>query len=142
MNQKAVEDFKAAFELFDRDHDGKITANEIGSLFNLLGKNVSQTEAQDLINEAVAKNSLDFSSFMTLMTNKVSMSDSEQELKEAFKIFDSDANGFLTLNELENAMKALDENISEHQLKEILKSFDLNGDGKISFEEFKQFFSS
>jgi calmodulin len=44
-------EFKEAFSLFDRDGDGTITTNELGTVMRSLGQNPTEIELQDMINE-------------------------------------------------------------------------------------------
>ena len=38
---------------------------------------------------------IDFPEFLTMMANKMKETDSEEEIKEAFRVFDKDGNGFI-----------------------------------------------
>ena len=38
---------------------------------------------------------IDFPEFLTMMARKMKDSDSEEEIKEAFRVFDKDGNGFI-----------------------------------------------
>ena len=43
---------------------------------------------------------IDFEEFLSMMAKKMKEADSEEEIRDAFKLFDRDADGFLTLKEL------------------------------------------
>ena len=62
--------------------------------------------------------------------------DSEEELLEAFKVFDRDGNGFITSHELRNIMNSLGENLTPEEIEEMIKEADLDNDGQIDYEEF------
>ena len=51
LTDERVEEFKAAFQLFDKDGDGTITSKELGTIMRSLGHNPSQEELQKLVAE-------------------------------------------------------------------------------------------
>ncbi|KAG9492028.1 plastin-2 [Eleutherodactylus coqui] len=63
-----------------------------------------------------------------------------EELKEAFSKIDTDGNGFISPNELNDLFKAANLPLPGYRLREIIQSLmetgDRNRDGKISFDEF------
>ncbi len=40
---------------------------------------------------------IEFTEFLTMMARKMSNNDVEDDIKEAFRVFDSDGNGFITV---------------------------------------------
>ena len=44
-------EFKEAFSLFDKDSDGTITSEELGTVMRSLGQNPTKAELEDMINE-------------------------------------------------------------------------------------------
>jgi len=60
----------------------------------------------------------------------------EAELRQAFKVFDMDSNGFIDANELKITMFNLGENLGDKDIKHMIKLADKNKDGKIDYEEF------
>uniref|UniRef100_A0A8D2DRV0 EF-hand domain-containing protein n=1 Tax=Sciurus vulgaris TaxID=55149 RepID=A0A8D2DRV0_SCIVU len=58
-----------------------------------LGQNPTEAELQDMINEVDAdgNGTIDFPEFLTMMARKMKDTDSEEEIREAFRVFDKDA---------------------------------------------------
>ncbi len=54
-------------------------------------------------------NIIDFTEFLMLMSRKMKDSDQEEELVEAFKCFDKDGNGLISVTELRNVMNLVEE---------------------------------
>lgn len=63
--------------------------------------------------------------------------DKDEEIIEAFKVFDRDGDGKISKQELYLVMKALGENLTEEEIEEMIREADINGDGEIDFYEFK-----
>ena len=57
-------------------------------------------------------------------------------IREAFKVFDSDGNGFINASELRQVMMNLGEKLSEEEVEMMIKEADTNGDGLVNYEEF------
>lgn len=76
-----------------------------------LGQNPTEAELQDMINEVDAdgNGTIDFPEFLTMMARKMRDTDSEEEIKEAFKVFDRDNNGYISAAELKHVMTNLGE---------------------------------
>jgi hypothetical protein len=57
----------------------------------------------------------------------------EQELKEAFSVFDADNNGRISATELMSVLKNIDDSITEEEIDLMIKEADLNGDGEMDW---------
>jgi calmodulin len=138
LNEEKVNEFKEAFEIFDKNKDGYITTKELGDIMKNLGQNPSEAELQDMINEVDidGNGTINFKEFLGLMARKMRDTDSQEELIEAFKVFDRDGNGLISANELQHVMTSLGENITEEEVEEMIKEADKDGDNYINFEEF------
>ena len=133
---------------------GDITAAELGEVMRGLGLNPSDSELHDLIAEAdVNKDgSIDFNGiyappphnsilptgrlnscleFLNMMARTVKEVDNEEELKNAFKVFDKDGSGTISTEELRNVLRSLGENLTDAELDEMIQLADRNGDGHI-----------
>merc|ERR1712072_478808 len=129
LTEEQIAEFKEAFSLFDKDGDGTITTKELGTVMRSLGQNPTEAELADMINEVDADGSgtIDFPEFLNLMAEKI---------KEAFKGFDKDGNGFISAAELRHVMTNLGEKLTDEEVDEMLREADIDGDGQINYEEF------
>ncbi|CAN6459663.1 unnamed protein product [Victoria cruziana] len=64
----------------------------------------------------------------------------DEELKEAFDVFDVNGDGFITVEELGSVLSSmgLKRRAGRTQLIEMIGSVDGDGDGRVSFAEFQQ----
>ncbi|XP_019407950.1 PREDICTED: calmodulin isoform X2 [Crocodylus porosus] len=92
LTEEQIAEFKEAFSLFDKDGDGTITTKELGTVMRSLGQNPTEAELQDMINEVDAdgNGTIDFPEFLTMMARKMKDTDSEEEIREAFRVFDKE----------------------------------------------------
>lgn len=142
MAQKISSDkeaeFKEAFSFFDRDGDGTISVKELGTVMRSLGENPTDVELKDMINEVDAdgNGTIDFSEFLTMMSRKMNDKESEEEIIQAFQMFDKDNNGYISAAELRHVMSTLGEKITESDVEEMIREADIDGDGKVNYQEF------
>ena len=61
---------------------------------------------------------------------------SAEEIKEAFKVFDKDGNGFISAAELRHIMTNLGEKLTDEEVDEMIREADVDGDGQINYDEF------
>eukprot|EP01087_Luapelamoeba_hula_P016063 TRINITY_DN4900_c0_g1_i1.p1 TRINITY_DN4900_c0_g1~~TRINITY_DN4900_c0_g1_i1.p1 ORF type:complete len:168 (-),score=45.36 TRINITY_DN4900_c0_g1_i1:73-552(-) len=139
LTEEQVAEFREAFSLFDKDGDGTITAAELGTVMKSLGQSPSETELRDMISEVDANGDgqIDFNEFLTMMARKMQEGETgEDELREAFKVFDTDGNGFISPQELREVMLGLGEKLTDGEVDEMIKEADSNGDGQVDYAEF------
>ena len=51
LSEEQITEFKEAFSFFDKDGDGAITIEELGTVMRSLGSHPTERELQDMINE-------------------------------------------------------------------------------------------
>ena len=119
-----------------------------------LGQNPTDAEVQDMINEVDVDGSgaMEFPEFCVMMVKKMTESDTENEVREAYRVFDKDKDGFIARSELKMIFSALPEKLTNEEIEEMLDAADedgeniiyykyftkITGNGRIEYEEFKQ----
>ncbi|KAI1728574.1 EF hand domain-containing protein [Ditylenchus destructor] len=138
LSREQVGELKEAFELFDKDGDGKVTARELGIVMKSLGHKPTEEELIEMIKEIDedGNGTIELEEFVKMMSRKVKESENESELREAFQVFDKDNDGFISATELRFVMLNLGEQLSEREITEMIREADLDGDGKVNFSEF------
>jgi Ca2+-binding protein (EF-Hand superfamily) len=72
-----------------------------------------------------------YAEFLTMMARKMKDTDSEEEIREAFKVFDRDNNGFISAAELRHVMTSIGEKLTDDEVDEMIREADQDGDGRI-----------
>ena len=138
LQEEKVAECKEVFDLFDKDKDGAITTKELGYVMRALGADITQTELQEMINKIDQNSSgkIEFKEFLELFVKKLKDPDTEEDLIEAFKIFDKNGNGIISAAELKLVMTTYGERLTEEEANEMIKEADTDGDGFINYHEF------
>ena len=146
LSEEQILEFKELFSLFDKYGDGTIATNLLGTVMRSLGSNPTEAELQDMINEVDIGRSgtLDFQEFLTIttMAAKMKLSDSEEGIRKAFRVFDKDDNGLISAAELRHIMTNHGEKLTDEEVNEMIAAADLNGDGNVDYEEFVKLLTS
>ncbi|KIW04752.1 uncharacterized protein PV09_04478 [Verruconis gallopava] len=141
LTPEQLAEYREAFKIFDKNGDGQITAEELGEIMRSLGQNPTATELQDIIAELDIDNSgaVDFDEFIRMMGQKLTSGGAEDdELLQAFKVFDKDGSGTISAQELKELMISIGESLSKDEIDEMIREADKDGDGVIDYKEFVQ----
>ena len=69
-----------------------------------------------------------------MMARKMKDTDTEEEIREAFKVFDKNGDGFISAAELRHVMTNLGEKLTDEEVDEMIREADIDGDGKVNYE--------
>jgi len=138
LSEEQIGLFKDQFDMYDADHDGSVNTKEVGQILKSLGKNPTEGELVELVNyvDQDGTGMLDFPEFLSMMRKCTDDANSEEEMQEAFRVFDRDGNGYVTEKELRLIMMNLGEKLSDEEIDEMIQCADVDGDGQINYEEF------
>uniref|UniRef100_A0A452VH76 Calcium binding protein 5 n=1 Tax=Ursus maritimus TaxID=29073 RepID=A0A452VH76_URSMA len=148
LGQDEIEELREAFLEFDKDRDGFISCKDLGNLMRTMGYMPTEMELTEL-GQQIHMNlggRVDFDDFVELMTPKLLAETAGmigvQEMRDAFKEFDTNGDGEITLGELQQAMqRLLGEQLTPREISEVVQEADVNGDGTVDFEEFVKMMS-
>ncbi|XP_046567507.1 calmodulin-A-like isoform X1 [Haliotis rubra] len=143
-SESQIRELREAFRLFDKDGDGSISTDELGTVMRNLGQFPSGDELKDMITEIDidGDGTFTFEEFVQVMANMGGISseqseeDEEEELRQAFTVFDKSGCGYITASDLRAVLQCMGEDLTEEEIDEMIAEVDIDGDGRIDFEEF------
>ncbi|XP_046449160.1 calmodulin-A-like [Daphnia pulex] len=139
LTEDQVADFKEAFIAIDKDEDGLITVTELGKVMKSLGQRSTDKELKTLVREVSnsnLRNTVEFNEFLQLMSKKLKNDGCEEELLEAFRVFDKLGEGWIMSADLRDVMQHLGERLSDIEVDDMLKEADRDNNGRVFYQEF------
>lgn len=150
VRQEQVAEFRETFAFFDKDGDGCITLEELDTVVRSLGQTPTREELAEMIRDVDVdgNGTIEFAEFLALMARKASRGGenggggddsgdaADEELREAFKVFDKDQDGLISAAELRHVMANIGERLTDEEVGEMISEADVDGDGQINYEEF------
>ena len=163
-DEAAVREIRDIFRLFDKDKNDMINVSELGKMWRAIGQNPTESEIQEMMArvDKDTNGNLSWDEFYLLLGQNIRKSQEQEKnaLLAAFKVFDTDNDGFITKAELSEAMATYGDRLCDQELEEVgvslhfifnfvvlfcfqmIKLVDENNDGKLSYSEFIQLFTA
>jgi len=138
LTEAQLDEFREAFNSFDKDGGGSIDSKELKDLMASVGQNPTDDELAEMIRIADADGTgdIDFAEFVTLMAHKMADEKSEETLRAAFSVFDTSGDGFISAEEMRRIMINVGEPVTLEDVEQVIRKVDIDGDGVINYEEF------
>jgi len=131
--------YKEAFQIFDKHSEGYISTKELGTIFNSLGINISEEDLIEIITiyDNDQNNSMiDFIAFLDIIAKKKDDIYKEEDLINAFRIFDKEGNGKISIKELRYVMMSSGVDFNENYIKDIINESNVDNDEFIDYHKF------
>ncbi|KRZ11775.1 Troponin C, isoform 2 [Trichinella zimbabwensis] len=147
LSNEQIEQFRKYFNMFDKEKKGYIHTSQVGQILRTMGQAFEDRDLKQLIKEFDTDGSgeIEFEEFAALVARFVMQEDDsanmEEELREAFRLYDKEGNGYINVSDLRDILRALDENITEDELDEMIAEIDTDGSGTVDFDEFMEMMS-
>eukprot|EP01060_Flectonema_neradi_P001383 TRINITY_DN10824_c0_g1_i1.p1 TRINITY_DN10824_c0_g1~~TRINITY_DN10824_c0_g1_i1.p1 ORF type:complete len:156 (+),score=37.33 TRINITY_DN10824_c0_g1_i1:85-552(+) len=141
LTEEELAEFKEIFDLVDEDHGGSISKDELRKLMETLRLKPTDEELDAMMREVDSDGSgdIDFNEFVTVMSRRVQADYTPEQLKAAFKVFETDnvPPGYVSTEVLEHALTTYgSEKLSPDEAAELLATVDPENTGKIHYMEF------
>lgn len=147
LTEEELAEFREIFDLVDEDKGGSISRGELKKLMITLRLKPTEEELDAMMREVDADGSgdIDFDEFVTVMSRRVQADYTPEQLKSAFKVFETDSvpQGYVSTEVLEHALTTYGtDKLSPEEASELLATVDPESTGKINYMEFINMMSS
>ncbi|KAJ6575351.1 hypothetical protein B0H19DRAFT_933407 [Mycena capillaripes] len=140
-----IQQFKEAFQLIDHDKDGWVGEGDLREIFASLGISPSAATLDELLRarpgdapEAKPGDSergVNFTMFLTMMSERLFEFDTEAELLEAFESFDEADAGVVRVEEMRKWLGEVGERMGEREIDKLLKGPFTDRQGNFNYRE-------
>jgi len=147
LSQDQIDQFRKYFNMFDKEKKGFIHTSKVGQILRTMGQAFEERDLKQLIKEFDADGSgeIEFEEFAELVARFVLQEEDtsglEEELREAFRLYDKQGNGYILVSDFREILRALDDKITEDELDEMIAEIDTDGSGTVDFDEFMEVMS-
>lgn len=130
ISKSKLREYRDAFSLFDKDGNGYLTKEELGHVMHQLGQWARMEELSEMLDEVDTDGdgNVSFEEFVEILLNitdsdpMASSDQEEQELRDAFRIFDKHNRGYITASDLRAVLQCLGEDLDEDESKNLFLS--------------------
>ncbi|XP_076388710.1 troponin C type IIb isoform X1 [Megachile rotundata] len=142
LDDEQVKMLRRAFSMFDSTKQGRIEKEKVRTILNTLGHTFDDHELEVLLKQEDEDGSgqLNFDSFYRVASHFQEEDDEalQKELKEAFRLYDKEGNGYIPTTSLREILMALDDQITPDQMDGMIAEIDTDGSGTVDFDEFME----
>jgi calmodulin len=134
--------YKEAFDMFDTERKGSIGVEQIRRALKKFGQDLTRREVEDMIQglDSDGSGTLTFVEFITFMQTQVVEEKvnilEEDEVIAAFKSFDVDHDGSISMQEFKTILTKLGDRFTDEECNAVFREADLNHDGHLDYHEF------
>ena len=131
-------EIKEIFMLFDKNSDGYVHTQELGTLVRAINLNPSEAEIVEMQKKVDPNNSgqFDQASLESLIRERGKDADTLTDVVNALRVFDADKDGKISVEEFTYAMVNMGERMTEQEIQEIIADSELVNNNFIQLEKF------
>ena len=133
---------KICFNMFDFKDQGFLSADDLDDILRGMGFRPSKEELDGILAEIDEDGSgeIEFGEFCQLcakfLVEDPDIETMKRELKDAFRIYDKNGEGFITMDTLRGLISELLAPLTDEELDGIIAELDEDGSGTMDFDEF------
>lgn len=132
FTQNQIQEMKEAFTMIDQNRDGLIDVSDLKEMYSNLGACPQDSVLQAMVKEATQ---LNFTGFLNLFSEKMSGTDPEETLRQAFQMFDADNTGYIPEEYMKDLLENMGDNFTKDEIRQTWKEAPISG-GKVDYNAF------
>ena len=148
LTEGQIGEFKKLFDEIDKNRDGKLTLEEIKEGCQALKIEISEDQLSQImmmlkgvdkgiVEEEVIREGITFPEFLISMSkNNPDVYKLQDEIINAFKVFDHDGKGEISLTELKHILTTMGHKFTDEEVEEMFSAADISKQQFINYSEF------
>jgi len=142
LENDEIKCLKTCFDLFDSKKQEFLSADDLDEILRAMGFRPSKEELQEILKEIDEDGSgeIEFGEFCQLcakfLVEDPDIETMKRELKDAFRIYDKEGQGYITTETLRGLISELLAPLTSDELDGIIEELDEDGSGTMDFDEF------
>merc|ERR1712080_90068 len=142
LENDEIKCLKTCFDLFDSKKVEFLSADDLDEILRAMGFRPSKEELQEILKEIDEDGSgeIEFGEFCQLcakfLVEDPDIETMKRELKDAFRIYDKEGQGYITTETLRGFISELLSPLTDDELDGIIEELDEDGSGTMDFGEF------
>jgi centrin-1 len=138
LTETEKQEIREAFDMFATDGSAYLDFSQFKVAMRALGFIPAKGEARALMKRVSDGDSvfIDFNQFQELMAQKIFARKPDDEIDQAFALFDKDEDNAVSFDDLKRITEELGENLTEQELLDMIKEADRAKKGAITKDDF------
>nr|XP_034491908.1 myosin light chain 5 [Marmota flaviventris] len=133
FEQTQIQEFKEAFTLMDQNRDGFIDKEDLKDTYASLGKtNVKDDELDAMLREASGP--INFTMFLNLFGEKLTGTDTEETILNAFKMLDPDGKGSIHKEYIKRLLMSQADKMTATEVDQMLEFASIDAAGNLDYK--------
>jgi calmodulin len=134
LSETTIAEYKRAFEIFDKDNNGILDKDDLKALMNYLKFYPKESEMDNILGEFTdgKSNQISFQDFIDVMASRMFDANAENDLLQAFRVFDKEGRGVVNSNNLREALVDVDNEVSSEEMVDLIQGL-TDSDGNINY---------
>jgi Ca2+-binding EF-hand superfamily protein len=129
--------YRELFNEFDKNKSGYLELKEVSTALRKCLQDLGENEIKKTIDEVSNRYKMvDYNTFSSIIYKKTKGIDIADEVISAFKVFDKNDKGIISVNELRGVLTTIGDALTQKEIDAMINEADVDGDGNINYEEF------
>ena len=134
FDQAQIQEFKEAFNMIDQNRDGFIDHEDLKDMLASLGQEPNDQVVDQMMSEAPGP--LNFTMFLTLFGEKLTGTDPEDVIRNAFACFDEEGTGYIHEDRLRELLTTMGDRFTDAEVDQMLRGAPVDSSGNFDYAAF------
>jgi len=132
FDQSQIAEFKEAFTLIDANRDGFICGEDLQDIYSSLGRDLKDTQKDEMLAEGAGP--INFQVFLGMFGDKISGTDPEDTIKQAFHVLAGDDKGVIPKDLISELLTTQADRFTTAELNQMFQIAPIDASGNLDYK--------